>query len=59
MDVKTVSKDLTIIEAVDNAIELLEALGYVGGDIVDDLRIVAHKLRRGKNQLFATEELGK
>ncbi len=37
--------DITISEAIDNAIEFLEACGVTGGDVVDDLCIVARKLR--------------
>ena len=36
---------MTILEAVENALEFLEALGYKGGDIHDDLELAKDRLR--------------
>jgi hypothetical protein len=36
----------TILEAVRNALALLESLGYVGGDIHDDLSAAGDRLER-------------
>lgn len=35
---------VTILEAIENALQFLEALGYKGGDIVDDLELVQARL---------------
>ena len=38
----------TVIEAVENAVQFLESLGYVGGDIHDDLAQALAKLKLRK-----------
>jgi len=38
----------TVIEAVENAVQFLESLGYTGGDIHDDLAQALEKLKLRK-----------
>lgn len=48
---------MTIIEAMENALQLLEAVGYKdGGDIHDDLLLAIRRLR-SKYPKVASEEL--
>jgi hypothetical protein len=48
---------MTIIEALENALPFLEALGYrEGGDICDDLALAISRLRT-KHPRAAREEL--
>ena len=42
---------MTIIEAMENALSLLEALGYQSGDIHDDLKTAIRRLRAAKEEL--------
>ena len=37
---------MTIQEALENALEFLESLGYKGGDIHDDLELAINRLKR-------------
>lgn len=36
---------MTILEAMENALTMLEANGYIGGDVHDDLKLAAMYLR--------------
>lgn len=47
---------MTMLEAVENAITFLESIGYTGGDIHDDLSLVASRLQ-GKYARVGQEEL--
>ena len=48
---------MKIIEALENALEFLEALGYMrGGDVHDDLDLAISRLRQ-KYPRIAKEEL--
>jgi hypothetical protein len=48
---------MTILEALENALMLLETLGYrSGGDIHDDLQLAISRLR-SKHAQIAQEEL--
>ena len=47
---------MTIKEAIENALELLESLGYKGGDIHDDLELASGRLTN-KFSKAAKEEL--
>jgi len=44
-DIKAV-EDAIAIQAIANALELLESLGYSFGDIHDDLECVLNRLKR-------------
>lgn len=47
---------MTILEALENAMQLIETQGYVHGDIHDDLRLAIHRLEM-KYPKVAQEEL--
>jgi hypothetical protein len=47
------------IEAVENAITFLEALGYEGGDIHDDLVATLRRLRQVQANRAKAEEIGR
>jgi hypothetical protein len=42
---QSLDKRITIQEALENALQLLESLGYKGGDIHDDLALAITRLR--------------
>lgn len=47
---------MTIIEALENALELLESEGFVSGDIHDDLKLSISRLK-SKYPATRTDEL--
>lgn len=47
---------MTILEALENALQFLEAAGFTGGDVHDDLSLAISRLRRRYPQI-AKEEL--
>jgi hypothetical protein len=47
---------MTVIEALNNAMELLESLGYRTGEIHDDLHLAISRIQR-KCSKVAQEEL--
>lgn len=48
--------DMTVIEAMENALQMLNSFGVTGGDIVDDLQLAITRLRT-KHPKVATEVL--
>jgi hypothetical protein len=48
--------EMTIIEAMENALSMLEALGYKSGDIHDDLALAINRLKM-KYPKVAKEEM--
>jgi hypothetical protein len=46
---------MTILESLENALEFLEALGYRGGDIHDDLALAINRIRNRFPQTAGTE----
>lgn len=47
---------MTIIEALQNALDLLEANGYKSGDVHDDLELAINRISR-KHSGVANEQL--
>jgi hypothetical protein len=39
------NREITIIEALENAIEMLHAQGNTGGDVIDDAMLAVRRLR--------------
>lgn len=53
---KEAGNGMTILKALEDALELLESLGYMGGDIHDDLALAISRLRT-KHAKTADDEL--